>query len=68
MAKLNKSGESAANGISKLNAATRRAIFSFGILVALFILFSVISGDKFLAQTFRICFSRLLHTPLSAAD
>ena len=49
MAKLNKSGESAANGISKLNAATRRAIFSFGILVALFILFSVISGDKFLA-------------------
>ena len=49
MAKLNKSGESAENGISKLNAATRRAIFSFGILVALFILFSVISGDKFLA-------------------
>ena len=49
MVKLKKSGEIAANGISKLNAATRRAIFSFGILVALFILFSVISGDKFLA-------------------
>ena len=49
MAKLNKSGDAAATGLSKLNAATRRAIYSFGILVALFILFSVISGDKFLA-------------------
>ena len=38
-----------AGSFNKLNAATRRAIYSFGILVALFILFSVISGDKFLA-------------------
>ena len=49
MGKINKGGEGVTSGLSKLNAATRRAIFSFGILVALFVLFSVISGDKFLA-------------------
>ncbi len=49
MANLSKSGEGKTSNFSKLNAATRRAIYSFGILVALFILFSVISGDKFLA-------------------
>lgn len=36
---------------SKLNVATRRAIYSLGILVALFAVFSIISGDKFLAPT-----------------
>ena len=36
---------------SKLNVATRRAIYSFGILVALFAAFSIISPDKFLAST-----------------
>jgi len=37
--------------LSKLNAATRRAIYSLGILVALFALFSILSFDKFLAPT-----------------
>ncbi|MFV0413034.1 MAG: ABC transporter permease [Oscillospiraceae bacterium] len=35
----------------KLNAATRRAIYSSGILAALFGLFSYLSFDKFLAPT-----------------
>ena len=35
----------------KLGAATRRAIYSIGILIALFILFSVLQFDKFLAPT-----------------
>lgn len=51
MANLTKTGEKGGSSFGKLNAATRRAIYSFGILVALFILFSVISGDKFLAPT-----------------
>lgn len=38
-----------ANSFNKLNAATRRAIYSMGILIALFVLFSAISADKFLA-------------------
>ncbi len=37
------------NGFSNLSAATRRAIYSFGILIALFILFSVLQPGKFLA-------------------
>ncbi len=36
---------------SKLNVATRRAIYSFGILVVLFVAFSIISPGKFLAQS-----------------
>lgn len=39
------------NSFNKLNVATRRAIYSLGILVALFALFSIISFDKFLAPT-----------------
>ena len=34
---------------SKFNAATRRAIYSIGILIALFALFSGLSFEKFLA-------------------
>lgn len=41
--------ENPGGSFSNLNAATRRAIYSFGILVGLFILFSTISGGKFLA-------------------
>lgn len=41
----------AVGGISKLNAATRRAIYSFGILILLFILFSLLQPQKFLAPT-----------------
>lgn len=43
--------EKKAGGFSKLNAATRRAIYSFGILIGLFLLFSILSPEKFLAQT-----------------
>lgn len=39
------------NSFTHMNAATKRAAFSFCILIVLFILFSVISGDKFLAPT-----------------
>lgn len=35
----------------RLNAATRRAIFSIGILIALFALFAVLQPEKFLAST-----------------
>lgn len=35
----------------RLNAATRRAIFSIGILIVLFVLFSLLQPDKFLAPT-----------------
>ena len=38
-------------GLSKLNAATRRAIYSIGILILLFALFSILQFDKFLAPT-----------------
>lgn len=41
----------ATGGFGKLNAATRRAIYSMGILIALFILFSILQVDKFLAPT-----------------
>lgn len=37
------------SSFGRLNAATRRAIYSFGILIALFLLFSVLQFDKFLA-------------------
>lgn len=39
------------NRFNKLNVATRRAIYSSGILVGLFILFSILSFDKFMAPT-----------------
>ena len=39
------------SGFGKLNAATRRAIYSFGILIALFIIFSILQPGKFLAPT-----------------
>ncbi|KAB1440597.1 ABC transporter permease [Candidatus Galacturonibacter soehngenii] len=39
------------NSFNKLNVATRRAIYSLGILVALFALFSILSFDKFMAPT-----------------
>ena len=32
-------------GLSKLNAATRRAIYSIGILILLFALFSILQFD-----------------------
>jgi len=48
MAEKNKAS---AGGISKLNAATRRAIYSLGILIVLFILFSMLQPQKFLAPT-----------------
>lgn len=49
---LNKlKNNSKGNSFNNLNAATKRAAFSFCILIVLFILFSVISGDKFLAPT-----------------
>ncbi len=48
MAEKNKK---AACGISKLNAATRRAIYSLGILILLFITFSLLQPTKFLAAT-----------------
>ena len=35
----------------RLNAATRRAIFSMGILIVLFVLFALLQPDKFLAPT-----------------
>jgi ribose transport system permease protein len=35
----------------RVNAATRRAIFSMGILIALFALFAVLQPEKFLAST-----------------
>lgn len=35
----------------RLNAATRRAIYSIGILIALFIVFSLLQPEKFLAAT-----------------
>lgn len=38
-------------GFSDLSAATRRAVFSFCVLIALFALFAVMSPDKFLAAT-----------------
>ena len=38
-------------GFSDLSAATRRAIFSVCVLVALFALFAIMSPDKFLAAT-----------------
>ena len=37
------------NAFCRLDAATRRAIYSLGILVGLFVLFSVLQTDKFLA-------------------
>lgn len=43
--------KTAVGSISKLNAATRRAIYSFGILIVLFILFSLLQPQKFLAPT-----------------
>ena len=39
------------NHFGKLNAATRRAIYSIGILIALFVLFAVLQPEKFLAPT-----------------
>lgn len=46
-AKQKKNGE--LKGLSKLNAATRRAVYSIGILIALFVLFSLLQPNKFLA-------------------
>lgn len=37
------------NAFGKLDAATRRAIYSMGILIGLFVLFSLLQSDKFLA-------------------
>ena len=42
-------GKKGSGSFGKLNAATRRAIYSFGILAGLFLLFSVLQVDKFLA-------------------
>lgn len=39
------------SSFNNLNAATRRAIFSFGILIVLFCVFSLLSPAKFLAAT-----------------
>ena len=43
-------GKKGSGSFGKLNAATRRAIYSFGILAGLFLLFSVLQVDKFLAS------------------
>ena len=47
----NKMKTAGKGGFSDLNAATRRAVFSFIVLIALFALFAVMSPDKFLAAT-----------------
>jgi ribose transport system permease protein len=44
-----KGQEKKSASFGKLDAATRRAIYSFGILIGLFILFSVLQPAKFLA-------------------
>ncbi|MDO5575232.1 MAG: ABC transporter permease [bacterium] len=49
--KQNEMEDNKQRSFGKLGAATRRAIYSFGILIALFILFSVLQFDKFLAPT-----------------
>lgn len=41
--------EKGSGSFGKLNAATKRAIFSIGILIGLFVLFSALQMDKFLA-------------------
>lgn len=39
------------NIFSRMNAATRRAVYSMGILMVLFVLFAVLQPEKFLAST-----------------
>lgn len=51
MVKMKQKKDGDMKSLSKLNAATRRAIYSIGILVVLFILFSVLQPNKFLAPT-----------------